>query len=293
MPVYNAERYVEEAIESILKQTFKDFELLIMDDGSTDGSLRILKEYAQRDSRIRVLSRANTGIVGALNDLLAEASGELVARMDADDIALPERFDRQVRYMDDHPNCVLLGCRVQLIDPDGDPLTVLLTPLDNDTLVDGLLNSGGQLIHHPTTMMRRKVLSDLGGYCPELRGVEDLDLFLRLSEVGEIANLAEPLLKYREHARKASVVRAGAYVADIQRSVRDARRRRGLEPLSEDNFNKLHFTKDLAKMHRTWGWLALMSGNVSVARKHARASLACGPFTLPSWKLAYCALRGH
>ncbi len=96
LPVYNCERYVAEAIESILAQTFTDFELLIVDDGSTDGALPILNRFAARDSRIRVISRPNTGIVGALNETWGLAREDLVARMDADEVALPVRFERQV-----------------------------------------------------------------------------------------------------------------------------------------------------------------------------------------------------
>ena len=123
LPVHNCERYVAEAIESILAQTFTDFEFLIVDDGSTDGTLPILNRFAARDSRIRVISRPNTGIVGALNEILGLARADLVARMDADDVALPVRFERQVRYLDEHPECVMVGSRVTIIDPDGDALT--------------------------------------------------------------------------------------------------------------------------------------------------------------------------
>src|ERR1700726_1508117 len=112
MPVYNAERYVAEAVESILSQTFADFEFIIIDDGSKDRSLAILEEYAARDPRIRLVSRPNTGIVKALNQGLALASGELVARMDADDIAMPERLAKQRDYLADHPECVMVGSRV-------------------------------------------------------------------------------------------------------------------------------------------------------------------------------------
>ena len=116
LPVHNCERYVAEAIESILAQTFTDFEFLIVDDGSTDGTLPILNRFAARDSRIRVISRPNTGIVGALNEMLGLARADLVARMDADDVALPVRFERQVRYLDEHPECVMVGSRVTIID---------------------------------------------------------------------------------------------------------------------------------------------------------------------------------
>src|SRR6476661_6105481 len=119
MPVYNAGRYVAEAVESILGQTYADFEFLIVDDGSTDRSRAILERYAARDPRIRLVSRPNTGYAAALNELLGLARGELVARMDADDVALPERLLRQVNYLRAHPEVVCVGTAVHLIDGGG------------------------------------------------------------------------------------------------------------------------------------------------------------------------------
>jgi glycosyltransferase involved in cell wall biosynthesis len=293
MPVYNGERFVAGAIESILSQTLEEFEFLILDDGSTDGSLGIMRRYAERDARIRVISRANTGIVGALNEMIGEARGELIARMDADDVSRPDRFERQVRYLKENPDCVLVGSRVLVIDSDGDPLVVLPTPLSHEEIENGLLNFRGQLIHHPSTMIRLRSLLEIGGYRPECREAEDLDLFLRLAEIGRIANLAEPLLNYREHSGKSSVVRAEAFASNVFRIVEEARRRRGLEPAAESMLEKLKLTQDMGTLHRTWGWWALGAGRVSVARKHARVSLAMKPCSLSSWRLALCALRGH
>ena len=293
LPVYNAERYVAEAIESILTQTFTDFEFLIVDDGSTDGSLSIMRRYADDDARIRVISRPNTGIVGALNEMIGEARGELVARMDADDVARPDRFEVQVRYLDENPDCVMIGSRVLVIDSDGDPLVVLPTPLSHEEIEDGLLNFRGQLVHHPATMMRRRSLLEIGGYRPECREAEDLDLFLRLAEIGRIANLAEPLLNYREHSGKSSIVRAEAFATNVFRIVQEARRRRGLEPAADRMMEELRLTKDMGTIHRTWGWWALGAGRVSVARKHAWACLRHLPLSLSSWRLLYCSLRGH
>ena len=210
LPVHNCERYVAEAIESILAQTFTDFEFLIVDDGSTDGTLSILNRFAARDSRIRVISRPNTGIVGALNEMLGLARADLVARMDADDVALPVRFERQVRYLDEHPECVMVGSRVTIIDPDGDALTEMGDALSHEQIVTDLLNYKGQMVYHPAVIYRRKAVLDLGGYRPECREAEDLDLFLRLAEVGQIVNLPEPLLKYREHRAKAGISRSNA-----------------------------------------------------------------------------------
>src|SRR4051812_38318159 len=108
MPVYNAGRYLAEAVDSVLTQSFRDFEFVIVDDGSTDGSAAMLDDYARQDSRVKLVRRPNTGIVGALNDGLRECRGEFVARMDADDVSLPERFEKQVAYLREHHEVVAL-----------------------------------------------------------------------------------------------------------------------------------------------------------------------------------------
>ena len=122
MPVYNAARHLREAVQSVLRQTFRDFELVAVDDGSTDESPAVLREYAARDPRVRVVSRPNTGIVGALNDGLDAARGPLVARMDADDVCLPRRFERQAAFLRDNPACLVVGTRVRYTEPNGRPI---------------------------------------------------------------------------------------------------------------------------------------------------------------------------
>ena len=117
MTVFNTQAYVGEAVESVLAQTFSDFELIIIDDGSTDRSTAMLNEYAKRDQRIRLTSRANTGIVAAANEGIGLARGRYLARMDSDDVCLPHRFETQVRYLNAHSDCVLLGSRVTVVDP--------------------------------------------------------------------------------------------------------------------------------------------------------------------------------
>ncbi|MEL7485529.1 MAG: glycosyltransferase family 2 protein, partial [Planctomycetota bacterium] len=109
LPVFNAEAFVDEAIRSILAQTFTDFELLALDDGSSDGSHEVLKRLARADDRVVVISRPNTGIVGALNEMAARARGTHLARMDADDIALPGRFETQLKFLAECPRCVCVG----------------------------------------------------------------------------------------------------------------------------------------------------------------------------------------
>src|SRR3954451_17524256 len=119
---YNTAPYLRAAIESILNQTFRDFEYILVDDGSTDGSLPILREFERRDSRVRVISRGNTGIVRAANDGIAVARGKYLARMDSDDLSMPTRFEKQIAYLDAHSECVLVGSRVMIMDPYGSPV---------------------------------------------------------------------------------------------------------------------------------------------------------------------------
>jgi glycosyltransferase involved in cell wall biosynthesis len=292
MPAYNAARYVAEAVESILNQSYTNFEFLIVDDGSTDDTPEILKRYAHRDPRIHLISRPNTGLVVALNEMLAKARGEYIARMDADDIALDMRFEKQVTYLNNHPECVLVGSRVQIIDPEGGELTVLGQALSHEQIVDDFLANRGQIIYHPAVMFRRQVVMDLGGYDDEMVEAEDLDLFLRLAEVGRIINLPEPLLKYREHLKKSGRVRAERVEHYSRMIINNARKRRGMEPLPAPEGSR-HSRQTPAQAHQTWGWWALSSGYVPTARKHATACLIREPFSLQSWRLLYCAMRGR
>jgi glycosyltransferase involved in cell wall biosynthesis len=292
MPVYNAERYVSDAVESILTQTFTDFEFLIVDDGSTDGSRAILERHVSHDARIKLVSRANTGYLVALNEMLGRARGEYVARMDADDVALPQRFDRQVHYLDEHPECVLAGSRVILIDPDGDALTEMGAALTHEEIDGAFMGAQGQMVYHPAVMFRRRAVMELGGYRPEYYLTEDLDLFLRLAEVGRIVNLAEPLLKYREHFAKIGFRRLRQQEDSKRRTLIDAHNRRGLS-LPPGLFDREPRTENLLDVRRTWGWWALMSGHAATARKHAWACLGRSPFSVSSWRLLYCSLRGH
>src|SRR5688500_8163527 len=122
VPVYNTERYVADTIDSILEQTFTDFELIVIDDGSTDRSPEILRELAAKASRIRLTVRENRGIVRTRNELLAQCRGRYMAVNDSDDRSMPQRHEKQVAYLESHPQCVLLGSRVMLMDPFSSPV---------------------------------------------------------------------------------------------------------------------------------------------------------------------------
>ena len=158
LPVRNAERYVGMAIESILSQTYGDFELLALDDGSSDRSLQILRDYEVRDDRVRVFSRENRGLVYTLNELIAKANGLLLARMDADDISLPDRFRKQVEFMDAKPDHVLVGGWIEQINDAGQPIGIIRTPTFHSD-IDRAHLCGHCSVWHPTVMMRREAVA--------------------------------------------------------------------------------------------------------------------------------------
>jgi glycosyltransferase involved in cell wall biosynthesis len=299
MPVYNAERYVAQAIESILNQTLGDFEFLILDDGSTDGSLEVLRRYAGRDPRIRLTSRPNKGLGATRNELVDQARGEFLACMDADDVALPPRFARQVDYLRAHPECVLVGSKVRLIDPEGDPLCDWCTEQEHEVLDARLL--GGErttAISNPSVMMRRDAVLTVGNY-RLLQLLEDNDLFLRLAEYGRLANLPEVLLQYRIHASNISNNASWHDAMDrvLPEIIRDARRRRNLPEAGDPPISAApgppRTDPTPMEEREKWAWWALGSGNIKTARKHASWVLSRALLSPRSWKLMYCVWRGR
>src|ERR1019366_7969474 len=184
LAVYNGEKYLRYAVESILAQTFMDYEFIIIDDGSTDDTQMILKHYETQHENLRVITRANKGLTATLNEGLAQARGEFLARMDADDIALPKRLGKQVAYLCAHPETVLLGSRVLLIDPEGLAIREQCCETTHDQ-IDALHLNNGWPVVHPSVMMRTAAVRQVGGYREPYNTLEDLDLFLRLAEIGK------------------------------------------------------------------------------------------------------------
>ena len=228
MPVYNAERYLAEAVHSILGQTWSALELIAVDDGSTDGSLEILRRIAATDPRLEVLSFPNRGIVMALNSGLAIARGDLVARMDADDVASPTRLAMQARYMERHRECIALGGQVLRTDPQGWPIARSRLPLGHNEIEARLFAGEGGALPHPTLMMRRADMIALGGYRVEAQWVEDIDLYLRAAEKGRLANLPDVLLRYRRHPQSVCALRRRQQEEVVDWIRRDVCDRRGL-----------------------------------------------------------------
>ena len=190
MPVYNTERYVAHAVQSVLTQTFEDFEFIILDDGSVDRSMHIIQEVAENDDRIRFFPLEHQGYVSLLRRGLKHCRGEFIARMDSDDISTPDRFEKQVAFLRANPEVVAVGSRVILIDPYGSQFEKPGHKTEHEEIEQELLNGIGWAIVHPSAMMRRDAMVKVGGYREDLAVSEDLDLFLRLAEVGKLRNCA-------------------------------------------------------------------------------------------------------
>lgn len=216
MSVYNGERYLRGAVDSILNQTLRDFEFIIVDDASTDDTWQILTAYARRDSRVALArNEENIGLTRSLNKGLALAQGEYIARMDADDISLPERLKKQVAYLDAHPEVGLLGTWVEIIGEGEERLSVLRRPIDPLFIKWSLLFDN--YLVHSTVMYRRSLVEKLGGYNPS-RYAQDYELWSRMSFETQIAILPEVLVRWRRHptgitARK--LARQKAFASEI------------------------------------------------------------------------------
>ena len=196
IPVWNGERYLREAIESVLEQSLESFEVVVIDDGSTDGTSGILEEYAN-NGRIRVHRQTNQGLVAALNAGLRIAQSIYVARLDADDVCMPGRLAAQLRYLECHPEVLAVGGAIEMIDEHGNSKGRRGYPVGQVAATSEMLE--GCTLAHPAVMMRKEAVQNVGGYRSFFKHAEDYDLWLRLIAHGPVDNLAEVMIKYRVH----------------------------------------------------------------------------------------------
>lgn len=210
MSVYNGERHLREAVESILSQSFTDFEFIIVDDGSTDGTWDILSGY--NDPRIVLLrNEQNIGLTRSLNRGLAVARGGYIARMDADDVSLPERLAIQVAFLDEHPDVGLVGSPPFVIDAQGNTRPGWLVPLDDVEIKWRLLFNNAFV--HSSVMFRRSVLDIVGPYSVDKVAAQDYGLWVRIACNFAVANIAQPLIYRRDHPIAISHSRAETQAA--------------------------------------------------------------------------------
>lgn len=289
MPVYNAERYVGEAVESILKQTFTDFEFIIINDGSTDRSLEILQRYAKQDNRIRLISRENRGLVKTLNEGLSLAKAPLIARMDADDIAYPDRFMLQKQFLDKNPDVVCLGGYFEIIDEAGRALTHLKVPLDDITIQD-LALKGHSAIAHPAAMLRFSAVKQVGGYREAFKAAEDLDLWLRLGEIGQLANIPYPVLHYRFLSSSVSGQNAALQKQSARNACEEAWARRKVKYYFEGgDWRPTNEVKSQFDFFLKFGWWAFNYRQRKTALLYGMKATVLMPSNREGWRLLLCA----
>jgi glycosyltransferase involved in cell wall biosynthesis len=199
MPVYNALPYLNESISSILDQTFRDFEFVIFDDASTDGSIQLLRQWSLKDKRIRLHeSKERLGVSGSSNAVVFKSASSIVARMDADDIAHPDRLRMQWKIIESTPDVAVIGSLCKGIDASGREVR----PRDRWRLVRRSIYIP---FPHGSAMFRREVFDQVGGYDERAAGGEDQDLFLRMAACGRVLTLPDVLYSYRYHANNATL----------------------------------------------------------------------------------------
>lgn len=291
MPVYNSGKFLSDAIKSILNQTLTDFELIIIDDGSTDESLAIAKYYSELDSRVSVYNQKNKGISLTRNRLLSLSKAKYIAWMDSDDVSLPDRLLNQYGYLQENANIIAVGCKTELIDEKENPLCLWNSPTSH-TEIDKLHISGnGGAIIFSSAMMRKDAVLSAGGFDENLTGAEDLCLFLRLAEVGELANIDKVGLLYRQHLKSISHNSKKTILNDKAKVIEAACKRRGIKNyvLNDKDYHSV----ETHHIFNKWAWWALNDGNVSTSRKYAIMAIIKRPHYLAYWKTLYCACRGY
>jgi len=200
MSCYNVSKTLEEAIESILSQTFSDFEFVIIDDGSSDETLEKLRAFQQRDDRINVIvNKENKGLAASLNIGIKASNASWIARMDADDIAMKTRIEKQLGFLTQNPNVDVLGTGITQITQEGEKRDTVGLPELHSDIITRIFKK--PLVFHPTVMVKKEVYENIGMYNPKLRWAEDADLWYRIYDQVIFHNLQEPLLSYRVKER--------------------------------------------------------------------------------------------
>lgn len=198
LPCYNAEKFIEASIASIISQTYSNLEIIAIDDSSTDNTFSILQILSKNDNRIKILhNEKNAGLVFSLNKGIVNAKGKYIARMDADDISLPQRIEKQIKFMEQHTDVALCGSGYLIINSENKETGKISLPSENEEIKAALLFTNA--FAHPTVVIRKEILERCGLYEEGLVPAEDYELWIRIAENYKIANIPAYLLKYRVH----------------------------------------------------------------------------------------------
>jgi glycosyltransferase involved in cell wall biosynthesis len=266
MPAFNTSLYIDDAVRSVMEQSLRDIELIIVDDGSMDGTREIAQSYAKIDGRIKVLCQEHRGLIRSLNRGCGLAMGRYIARLDSDDRAMSSRLAEQVQYIENQ-QLGLLGGGVECIDEDGNGIFTLQLPSCREGLRDFMMLNN--YIAHTTVMFRREIFDDLGGYRTQFKDAEDYDLFLRVGDKYEIDNLSTIICQYRLHGGQVSVRNASQQIISSigARLAAWERRRNQSEPfwkgevVSREDLTSLGVSdekiRSLTKQHEQVGVIAL------------------------------------
>lgn len=204
IPVKNAKDFIVESVESVLKQRGVKFEIILIDDGSTDGSLTILKDLQNKNANVHVLNSPGQGLVDALNYGILNAKGDYVARLDADDKMAADRLVIQSNYLNENVTVAVVGSQLSFLNSDGNTVTGFSRyPCDSNLLAKKIVE--GCFLAHPSVMFRKSLIQNLGGYRKQFTHAEDYDLWLRVSQYFDLANIDLPLTYYRQHPNQVSV----------------------------------------------------------------------------------------
>ena len=297
MIVCNVDRFLAESIESILGQTFRDFEFIIVDFGSTDKSLSIILSYAVKDSRIRLHQIPHCSLPEARNAGCFLAQGRYIAIADADDVSLPDRLHVQVEFMEEHPGVGVVGGAVEFTDATGRPLFTHRHPLGDPEIREALMTHS--VLWQPTAFIRRDAFGFVGGYRALFIQTEDYDLWLRISEHFQIVNLEEVVVKYRFHPHQVSMrKRTQQSLCILAAQLGAAARRNGVpdplnsvheitsESLAVLGVTKAEQQRQLASDRKDWIRHMCMAGEYPAALKTAQEALKFDLEYLEPWEIA-------
>lgn len=280
MSVYNGEKYLREAIGSILNQTFTDFEFIIVNDGSTDNSLEIIQSYD--DERIKIINNeTNIGLTKSLNKALKQARGECIARQDADDVSLPNRFEEQMKYFEWHPETVVLGTSKYVINEDG---KILRKEIASSNPHKNLFE--GNAFTHGSVMFKKEVVEELGYYNELFRYSQDYEFWLRIAKHYKVSNLTQPLYKLRSHEeniRVTNVEEAILYHLLAQQLIKNALNAEILEKIKNKGIFQLYQyleTRERATFHKVLGHKHAKNNNLLLAREEYKKAFKLKPLDM-------------